>query len=343
MLIAMGAGTEVLGRPMRPQDIVGDVVAAEAEGFGSAWTVHFSRGVDALGVLAVAGTRTSRIDLGVGIVPTYPRHPLALAQQAATAQAFCGGRLTLGVGVSHRPVIEDLHGLAYQQPAAHLRDYLSVLVPLLREGSVCYRGNFYEVDGGFTVPGTSPVSVLVGALSPLMVQAAGELADGVVTWLAGPRTLGEQIIPRLHQVAGNWAAAGRPAPRTVAALPVALASGPGTDSAAARRTADEVFARYTGFDNYRRLLEREGATSPGALAITGTGAEIEKQLSRLAGLGVTELWPIIFPVGDDPGRSRRETRALLRDLAISSPRALSPDGSSPQTRATASPPGPGPA
>ncbi|MGI8445783.1 MAG: TIGR03564 family F420-dependent LLM class oxidoreductase [Streptosporangiaceae bacterium] len=315
MRIAMGAGSEVLGTPMRPQDIVGDVVAAEAEGFGSAWTVHFSRGVDALSVLAVAGTRTSRIDLGVGIVPTYPRHPLALAQQAATAQAFCGGRLTLGVGVSHRPVIEDLHGLAYQQPAAHMRDYLSVLVPLLREGSVRYRGRFYQVDGGFTVPGTSPVTVLAGALSPLMVQAAGELADGVVTWLAGPRTLGEQIIPRLHRAAGNRAASGRPAPRVVAALPVALASGPRADSAAARRTADEVFARYAGFDNYRRLLEREGATSPGALAISGTGAEIEKQLSRLAGLGVTELWPIIFPVGDDPGRSCRETRALLRSLA----------------------------
>jgi F420-dependent oxidoreductase-like protein len=330
MRIAMGAGSEVLGTPMRPQDIVGEVMAAEAEGFGSAWTVHFSRGVDALGVLAVAGTRTSRIDLGVGIVPTYPRHPLALAQQAATAQAFCGGRLTLGVGVSHRPVIEDLHGLAYQQPAAHMRDYLSVLVPLLREGNVCYRGNFYEVDGGFTVPGASPVSVLVGALSPLMVQAAGELADGVVTWLAGPRTLGEQIVPRLHRAAGNRAAgspaAGSPAagnspatdraaPRVVAALPVALTPGPGADSGAARRAADEVFARYAGFDNYRRLLDRQGAASPGALAITGTGSEIEKQLRRLADVGVTELWPIIFPVGDDPGRSRRETRALLRSLA----------------------------
>jgi F420-dependent oxidoreductase-like protein len=308
MRIAMGAGSEVLGAPMRPQDIVGDVVAAEAEGFGSAWTVHFSRGVDALGVLAVAGTRTSRIGLGVGIVPTYPRHPLALAQQAATAQAFCAGRLTLGVGVSHRPVIEDLHGLAYQQPAAHMRDYLSVLVPLLREGSVRYRGAFYQVDGGFAVPGTSPVTVLVGALSPLMVQAAGELADGVVTWLAGPRTLGGQIVPQLER-----AAAGRAAPRVVAALPVALT--PGVDSATAQRTADEVFARYAGFDNYRRLLEREGASSPGALAVTGTEAAIEKQLGTLADAGVTELWPIIFPAGGDPGRSRRETRALLRSLA----------------------------
>jgi 5,10-methylenetetrahydromethanopterin reductase len=98
----------------------------------------------------------------------------------------------------------------------------------------------------------------------------------------------------------------------VAALPVALT--PGADSGAAQRAADEVFARYAGLDNYRRLLDREGAASPGALAITGTGSEIEKQLRRLADAGVTELWPIIFPVGDDPGR-RRETRALLRSLA----------------------------
>jgi alkanesulfonate monooxygenase SsuD/methylene tetrahydromethanopterin reductase-like flavin-dependent oxidoreductase (luciferase family) len=85
------------------------------------------------------------------------------------------------VGVSHRPVIEDLHGLPYTRPAAHMRDYLSVLMPLLREGSVRHKGDFYQVDGGFVVPGTSPVPVLVGALSPLMVEVAGELADGVVT------------------------------------------------------------------------------------------------------------------------------------------------------------------
>jgi 5,10-methylenetetrahydromethanopterin reductase len=306
MKITMGVGGEVTGTPMSPQDIVADVVRAEADGFGGAWTVHFSRGVDALDVLAVAGTQTGDIDLGVGIVPTYPRHPLALAQQAATTQAFCGGRLTLGVGVSHRPVIEGLHGLSYDQPARHMRDYLSVLVPLLREGNVQYRGEFYQVDGGFVVPGTSPVQVLVGALSPLMTQVAGELADGVVTWLAGPRALGDQIVPRLHA-----AATGRPSPRVVAALPMAVCP----DVGLARRTADEVFARYTGFDNYRKLLEREGVPSPGYLAITGAEPEIEKQLSRLADLGVTELWPIIFPVGPDPAASRAQTRTLLTHLA----------------------------
>jgi 5,10-methylenetetrahydromethanopterin reductase len=310
MRIAIGVGGEVIGAPMTPQDIVDEIVRAEADGFGAAWSVHFSRGVDALDVLAVAGARTSRIDLGVGIVPTYPRHPLALAQQAATTQAFCGGRLTLGVGVSHRPVIEDLHGIPYARPAVHMRDYLSVLVPLLREGSVRYGGEFYQVDGGFTVPGTSPVPVLVGALSPLMVQAAGELADGIVTWLAGPRSLGEQIVPRLLA-----AAAGRPAPRVVAALPVAACA----DAALARQAADEVFARYAGLENYRRLLEREGAPSPGAVAIAGPEAGIEKQMARLAEAGVTELWPIIFPVGTDPAASRHRTRELLAGLAATAP------------------------
>jgi F420-dependent oxidoreductase-like protein len=309
MRIAMGVGGEVIGSPMRPQDIVDDVVRAEADGFGSAWSAHFSRRVDALDVLAVAGARTSRIDLGVGIVPTYPRHPLALAQQAATTQAFCGGRLTLGVGVSHRPVIEDLHGLPYTRPAAHMRDYLSVLMPLLREGSVRHKGDFYQVDGGFVVPGTSPVPVLVGALSPLMVEVAGELADGVVTWLAGPRSLGEHIVPRLQA-----AARGRPAPRVVAALPVAVC----TDAGLARDAADEAFKRYAGLDNYRRLLEREGAPSPGGLAVTGTEAEIETQLRRLAGLGVTEFWPIVFPVGGSPAGSRHETRTVLAGLAAAS-------------------------
>ena len=156
------------------------------------------------------------------------------------------------------------------------------------------------------VPGTSPVPVLVGALSPLMVQAAGELADGVVTWLAGPRSLGEQIVPRLHAAAGR-----RPAPRVVAALPVAVCA----DVSLARRTADEVFARYAGFENYRRLLDREGVSSPGAVAIVGTEAAIGEQIRRLSDLGVTEWWPIIFPVGDDAAGSRRRTRALLAELA----------------------------
>jgi len=309
MRIAVGIGGDVLGAPMPPAEIVEQARQAENEGFPAAWTVHFTRGVDALNVLAVAGTQTSSIELGVGIVPTYPRHPLALAQQAATAQAFCGGRLTLGVGVSHRPVIEGMHGLSYDRPAAHMREYLSVLAPLLRDGSVTYRGEFYQVDGGFTVPGTTNVSVVVGALSPKMVRVAGELSDGVVTWLAGPRTLEADIVPELIKAADD---ASRPRPRVVAAVQVAVCK----DADAGRAAAEQIFARYGGLENYQRLLAREGVASPGALAIVGTESVVERQLRRYADIGTTELWPTIFPVGDGAEASIRRTRELLAALTV---------------------------
>jgi F420-dependent oxidoreductase-like protein len=304
MRMAMGVGGDVLGAPITPEQIVEQIRQAEQDGFAAAWSVHFARGVDALSVLAAAGAQTSRIELGVGVVPTYPRHPLALAQQAATTQAIAGGRVTLGVGVSHRPVIEGMHGIPYSRPAAHMRDYLSVLMPLLHQGTVVHRGEFFSVDGGFTVPGTSPVSVLVAALSPRMTRIAGELADGVVTWFAGPRTL-EDLVPALHE-----SSVGRPAPRVVAAVPVAVCA----DAEAGRRVAGEVFARYGTLENYQRLFEREGVTSPGEIAVVGSESEVDKQLRRFADAGVTELWPTVFPVGADADASVRRTRALLLDV-----------------------------
>ncbi|ABL79416.1 MULTISPECIES: TIGR03564 family F420-dependent LLM class oxidoreductase [unclassified Nocardioides] len=308
MRIAIGIGGDVLGVPMAPGTIVEEARQAEEEGFPSAWSVHFSRGVDALSVMAVAGTQTSNLDLGVGIVPTYPRHPLALAQQAATTQALCGGRLTLGVGVSHRPVIEGMHGIPYLSPAAHMREYLSVLEPLLRDGEVTYGGDFFRVNGGFTVPGTHPVSVVVGALAPQMVRVAGEFADGVVTWMAGLRTLEGDIVPGLH---GAAAAAGRSKPRVVAAVQIAVCD----DAEAGKEEAERTFARYGTLENYTRLLAREGVASPGALAVVGPEDVVEKQLRRYADVGATELWATVFPVGDDAAASVRRTRALLAQMA----------------------------
>jgi 5,10-methylenetetrahydromethanopterin reductase len=233
---------------------------------------------------------------------------MALAQQAATTQALCGGRWTLGVGVSHRPVIEGLLGLQYTSPAAHVREYLSVLVPLLTDSQVSLRGKYNRVDGGFVIPGTSRVPVLVGALSPRMVQAAGELADGVVTWLAGPRTLEEAIGPVVRSAATD---SGRPPPRLVAAVPVAVCD----DRAAGIARADEVFARYAGLPNYQRLMAGEGITSPGQLAVVGTESDVTSQLGGYSSAGVTELWAVVFPVGPDPTASRRRTHALLKEHA----------------------------
>jgi F420-dependent oxidoreductase-like protein len=307
MRIGMGIGGDVLGTPMPPQDVVEQAVRAENDGFGSVWSAHFSRGLDALSVLAVAGVQTDHVALGVAVVPTYPRHPLALAQQAATVQALCGGRLTLGVGVSHRPVIEGLHGIPFTSPAAHMREYLSVLTPLLREGTVTYRGSMFRVDGGFVIPGTQPVPVLVGALSPRMVAAAGELADGVVTTWAGLRTLGEVVVPGVRAAAD---AAGRPRPRVVAGVAVAVCD----DAELARRTADERFARYATLENYERVFAREGVDSVGGLAVVGSEEEVEAGLRRYAEVGVTELWPTVFGVGADTDGSVQRTWDLLARL-----------------------------
>lgn len=306
MRIAAGLGSDVTGVGSDPRDVVEEVAAAEAAGFPSAWTVHFTRGYDALAVLGVAGAQARRIDLGVGVVPSYPRHPAALAQQAATTQALIGGRLTLGVGVSHRPVIEGALGLAYERPAAHMREYLAVLTALLRTGTVSFTGRHYRVEVAIAVDPRRPVAVVVGALGGAMVQAAGELADGVVTWLAGRRTLGEDIGPSLRAAAEQ---AGRPGPRLVAALPVAVTGDPD----GARAAAGTVFGRYAGLENYQRLFAREGVAGPADLAVIGDEDTVVAALARLADLGVTELWPIPYPVGDDATESR--TRALLRDLA----------------------------
>ncbi len=306
MLICAPIGAEPRGSFASPLELVEQAVTAEAEGFPCAWGVHFSQCHDALSVLAVAASRTERIELGVGIVPTYPRHPLALAQQAATVQAIAGGRLTLGVGVSHKPVIEGLHGIPYRSPAASMRDYLSILVPLLRGERVTYKGEFYNVDGGFSVPGTSAVSVVVGALSEKMVRAAGELADGVVTWLAGPQTLAQTIVPPLRDAAGT-----DKTPRVIAGMPVAVCD----DEAEGRAVANRLFDRYHHLANYQTVFTREGVEGVGGLALVGSESVVEKRLREFADAGVTEFWPMPMPVGDDEAGSLARTRALLRELA----------------------------
>ncbi|MGH9022201.1 MAG: TIGR03564 family F420-dependent LLM class oxidoreductase, partial [Acidimicrobiia bacterium] len=282
MRICAGIGTEVIGVPRAVGDLVDDVRQAEADGFPAAWCVHLSRGIDALSLLAVAAVSTARIDLGVGIVPTYPRHPAALAQQAATVQALAGGRLTLGVGVSHRPAVEGAFGIPYDRPARHMREYLSVLGPLLECGEVKFGGELFKVDCAITVPGTSRVSVVVGALSPLMVKAAGELADGAVTWLVGARGLELDVVPGLRKAAAD---AGRGAPRLIAGLPVIVCDDPD----AGRRRVNQVFARYGTLVNYQQQFEREGVSGPGDVAVVGDERSVEAQLRALASAGATEL------------------------------------------------------
>src|SRR5687767_8844412 len=128
--------------------IVEGAQAAEAAGFHSTWIANIF-GVDAMTAIAVAGHEVPRIELGTAVVPTYSRHPYYMAQQAMATQAACGGRFVLGIGLSHKVVIETILGLSYAKPAKHMEEYLSVLMPVLADGRVTFRGELYSLDTSF--------------------------------------------------------------------------------------------------------------------------------------------------------------------------------------------------
>ena len=158
-------------------ELVADIQQAESEGFATVSMPNIF-GFDAIVALAVAGAQTSRIELATGVVPTYPRHPAAIAQQAVTAQAACDGRFTLGIGLSHQIVIEGMYGLSYDKPAVHMREYLSVLLPLLKGEQIGHASDQYTFRGGITVPDPKPVPVIIAAMGNVMLRLAGEETDG---------------------------------------------------------------------------------------------------------------------------------------------------------------------
>jgi F420-dependent oxidoreductase-like protein len=281
--------------------------SAEQEGFRTVW-IPQAFGHDALTLAAWAGRETHRIEIGTAVVPTFSRHPFFMAQQALSTQACTGGRLVLGLGPSHKALVEDVLGLSYAKPARHVREYLHVVRPLITTGKVEFRGEIYCVSGQLGVPGASPCPVLIAALAPLMRRVAGRLADGTITWMTGPRTLGDALIPEIRAAARD---AGRPEPRIVAGFAVALTSEP----AKARRFASKVFAAYGNLPSYRAMLDAEGVESPGELTIAGDEREIERALRNLASLGVTDLNAAILPFGSDPAAAARRTFALLGELA----------------------------
>jgi len=269
----------------------------EQGGFAALWMANIF-GLDAITTLAIAGRQTRRVELGTAVVPTYPRHPLAMAQQALTAQAASSGRFVLGIGLSHRIVIEDMLGLSFDKPARHMREYLEVLQPLLRGEQVRYKGELFRVNAQVGVPGATPPPVLVAALGPQMLALTGRLADGTITWMCGPRTLEEHIVPRIAAAARE---AGRSAPRIVAGLPIVVTR----DVEAARKTIAEQLVIYGQLPSYRAMLDREGAAGPADVALVGEEKALGIELDRLRDVGVTDFVAAVAAVDEDA-----ETRTL---------------------------------
>src|ERR1700730_429310 len=142
---------------------------AADDGFASAWMSNIF-GLDALTALAVAGSRVPGIELGTAVVPTYPRHPAVLAQQALTVAAATGGRLTLGIGLSHKIVIEDMYGYDFSKPILHMKEYLAVLLPLLDGQPASFTGTTVRANIGLTTPSPGRVPVVIAALGAQMLR-----------------------------------------------------------------------------------------------------------------------------------------------------------------------------
>jgi F420-dependent oxidoreductase-like protein len=293
-----------LGEPAGPDpvlDLAEKLRAAAEAGFASAWIPHIF-GVDALTAIAAAGREAPGIEIGTSVIPTYPRHPMALAQQALTTQSAIGGRLALGIGLSHQLVIEGMFHLSFDRPARHMREYLDVLLPLVRENKVDAKGETLGASGALNVPGASPFPVLLAALAPRMLRLAGGVADGTVTWMTGPRTIAEHIVPSIRAAADD---AGRADPRVVCALPVCVSDDPD----AARERAAKVFAVYGQLPSYRAMLDREGAEGPADVAVVGDEASVRDQIEAIAAHGATDF----VAAGDEHARS--ELQSALDGLA----------------------------
>ncbi|WP_459546561.1 LLM class F420-dependent oxidoreductase [Nocardia sp. X0981] len=297
ILLGERTGSDALNR------LTDDLRRTAEEGFHSAWLSHIF-GVDALTALAVTGSRVPGIELGTAVVPTYPRHPGALAQQARTTALAVGpDRLTLGIGLSHRVVIEEIYGYGFDRPARHMREYLSILGPLLERRPVSYSGETLTGNLELGIPDEGRIPVLLAALGTQMLRLAGRRADGTVLWMTGPATIGDHIAPTITAAARE---AGREAARIVCTLPVLVTD----DIEGARERAARVFATYGTLPSYRAMMDREGVAGPADLAIIGSAEQVSERVREIFAAGATDFVGSIFAGGPEAQR----TRTVLAEL-----------------------------
>ena len=273
-------------------EVMAQVVRLHEAGIETAWASQIFA-FDALTVIAAAGREVPGIQFGTAVVPTYPRHPVMLAAQALTVQAATGGRLTLGIGLSHQVVIENVFGQSFEKPARHMREYLSILMPLLEGGQASFVGETMSASTFGPLPIDAPTPpVLVAALGTVMLTIAGRMASGTVTWMTGPATIESHIAPTIRAAAAE---AGRPEPRIAVGLPVSVTS----DVDAARATVAEKYIMYGGLPSYRAMLDREGVEGPVDVAIVGTESEVQSRIRHLADIGTTDFIGAPFGSADE--------------------------------------------
>jgi F420-dependent oxidoreductase-like protein len=316
MRIGLMLGPERGRYRQKAAQLVADAVAAEQAGFTSLWVPQIPGDFDAFTMITLMGQATSRVELGTAVLPIQTRHPIAMAQEVLSNQVVCGGRFTLGIGVSHHWVIEGQLGLRYERPARAMRSYLEVLnAALAGPGAVDVENDGFRVHTPMDVTDWSPNPVLLAALAPAMLRLAGELASGTILWMADERAVAGHVVPRLTKAA---AGAGRPAPRVVAGVPVALCPSHEVDDA--RAFANRVLGHAEYSPNYQRLLAHGEAKDVGDILAAGDEAAVLARLRAFRDAGVTDLAVRPVALGRD-----REARVASRRRTISFCASLCPE------------------
>ena len=295
-------GSSLLARPDLDH-IVADVETAEGEGFASYWLAQTGL-VDSLGTLAAAGAGTSSIELGTAVVPTWTQHPMALAASALTTQARCGGRLVLGIGLSHKPAVEDRLHMRWEKPIRHMLDYLDVLLPLLEDGSVSHRGEVWSLDADMPRPTETAPKVMLAALGEQMLRIAGTRTDGTILWCVGPKTIEEHIAPLLGQAASD---AGRPQPSIVCSIPCWVTDEPDK----ARDFIGKVLANYAELPSYRAMLDIEGIHGLEDLSFVGDEDEVRAGIQSVADAGATDFTAVVMGGSPDEIAATRAVVAAI--------------------------------
>jgi F420-dependent oxidoreductase-like protein len=235
-----------------------------------------------------------------------------MAQQALSNQAVCEGRFTLGLGPSHHWIVDDMLGLPYDKPARQVRDYLEVLnAAFAGPGPVDVENDGYRVHNPLDVTDIA-TPVLLAALAPVMLRIAGEHASGTILWMADERAIGEHVLPRITKAAAE---VGRPSPRIVAGVPVALC--PDHEVDAARAWANQALGHAEYSPNYQRLLEHGDATDVGDVLAAGDETAVVDRLRSFRDAGVTDLAVRVLPLGGDRAariESRERVSSFLASL-----------------------------
>lgn len=289
---------------------VGWSQAAAGAGFDTVWFPQVL-GLDALTALAVVAREVPDVHLGTAVVPIQGRHPLPLAFQALTVASAAGpGRFTFGIGVTHKGMSEGFFGVPYKGIVDVCTEVVTVLNGLLGpERKADVDGVHLSTHSVAMIDAPAP-SLMLAGLAPRMVDLAGSQADGTITWMTGPTTLGRDIAPALRTAAER---AGRPAPRIVVGIQVCVTG----DEAGARERVAAVMARSAGMPAYQRQMAAEGLTDPVDLVVLGDEDAVTARLAAYADAGMTELCANIVGSPEEQERTTAFLTGAWRDTVRS--------------------------